>query len=1382
MVDFVPGGLSTTLSLATPGSVSGTIDAVDTYTGWADEDWYQVSLTAGSTYQFDMASAALDGVLKVYDSFGIQWAYADSGWTGDPESLSFSPTSSGSYYVSVSNWDGYTTGSFTLSASVTATGGAVDTVGDWHTDANVGTLAATGSVSGSIDNSYDSDWYAVQLTAGQNYLFSLSSTAPLDTSLSLYDANGWYQNSSWTYQSDESLFFSAPSTGTYYLAVYGDYTNTGSFTLTSSTATAGGGGADAIPDNVTTSATLAVGGSVNGTINSDTDYGDWYSVSLLGNTTYRFDLSAALMDGLLGLYDANGMYLSWADSGWTGDPEALVYTTTQAGTYYVGVSGYSGSGGDFQLGLSQLSTGGSTVDSVGGSSGAASFINIPGQVSGAIDSGTDADWYAVSLSANTLYQFDLSSFFIDGILTIYDANSIEQDYADNGLHVGDPESLYYTPTAAGTYYIAVSGYGDTTGSFQLDAIGYASQSGDFVADSASTTAAVAMPGTVWGVIDSANSTGGDDADWYSVRLNTGSTYRVDLSGAGTLDGMLTLYGTDGTSWLAGADAGYQGGSEYLYYSPTVTGNYYVAVDGWSDTTGEFWLSVAQTSGSSATTDTVGQTVGSSGSVALSSTGEGHVTGVIGDNVDADWYAVTLAANTQYEFNLGSLSLDGVLQLYDSSGTQLAYVDNAWSAGSENLVYATPATGGAYYIGVSGYGGSTGDFLLDIYSSGTVSNVDTVGDTYQTAAAGLLNIGGSAVRGQVDSGADEDVYSVALTANTAYLFDLSSTSLDGTLTLYGFAGEWLNSADYGGTGGAESLYFTPLTSGNYYISAGGWSSSTGSYDLSASAQATASGEVPGDITSTTNLPVPGFVDNQIGSAIDSDWFSIRMNQGNDYIFDLYSNDGLLDGILQIFDANGNTIYDQYGNEAYADNGWYAGDAEHLYFTATATGDYFIGVSSFGGTAGSYSLYSSEAVAAAAVDWADIASYTDIKWNVLDWVNWDTATWLAFDWDYVYADYINWNQLQYEHVYDATDPIAGYAGWNWDFTTTDPGNVQVIGGSANDTALLGIGLDYFSGGDGDDYADGGIGADNLTGGAGNDILDGGSGHDILAGGAGNDTYYVDSTGDSVTETTNVSGSATLGFRLALDLSGSVDKVIASISYTLGSNLENLDLAAGGGNLTGTGNELDNVLTGNEGSNTLAGGAGNDTLTGGAGNDSLDGGAGLDIASYSLSRVSFTVTASGTGFTVADTTGANGTDTLSNVERISFADGSLGLDISGTSGQMYRLYKAAFNRIPDAPGLGWNIGLVDGGLTLAQMSAAFVASAEFSSTYGSLTNTQFLDQLYLNVLSRPADPVGAAWNLNLLDTNAVDRPGMLAAYSESAENQAAVIGQIQDGIWFI
>lgn len=160
--------------------------------------------------------------------------------------------------------------------------------------------------------------------------------------------------------------------------------------------------------------------------------------------------------------------------------------------------------------------------------------------------------------------------------------------------------------------------------------------------------------------------------------------------------------------------------------------------------------------------------------------------------------------------------------------------------------------------------------------------------------------------------------------------------------------------------------------------------------------------------------------------------------------------------------------------------------------------------------------------------------------------------------------------------------------------------VIGTSKNDTINTVAGNDSINGGAGNDTINAGAGNDTIDGGAGNDAIDGGAGNDRMTGGTGNDTYIVDSTGDIVTETSTVSTE--------------IDTVKASITYTLGANLENLILT-GSAAINGTGNSLNNNLTGNQGKNILNGGAGNDTLDGGNGDDTIEGGAGNDTLIASI-----------------------------------------------------------------------------------------------------------------------------------------------------------------------
>ena len=138
----------------------------------------------------------------------------------------------------------------------------------------------------------------------------------------------------------------------------------------------------------------------------------------------------------------------------------------------------------------------------------------------------------------------------------------------------------------------------------------------------------------------------------------------------------------------------------------------------------------------------------------------------------------------------------------------------------------------------------------------------------------------------------------------------------------------------------------------------------------------------------------------------------------------------------------------------------------------------------------------------------------------------------------------------------------------------------------TAINGIGNEL------DNYLTGNAGANVLTGNSGNDTLDGGTGNDIMIGGIGNDSYFVNATGDVVTEN---AGEGT-------------DTVNSSVTYTLGTNVENLTLI-GTSAINGTGNTLDNIIIGNTANNTLTGAVGNDTYITGAGNDSITDASGND-----------------------------------------------------------------------------------------------------------------------------------------------------------------------------
>ena len=103
--------------------------------------------------------------------------------------------------------------------------------------------------------------------------------------------------------------------------------------------------------------------------------------------------------------------------------------------------------------------------------------------------------------------------------------------------------------------------------------------------------------------------------------------------------------------------------------------------------------------------------------------------------------------------------------------------------------------------------------------------------------------------------------------------------------------------------------------------------------------------------------------------------------------------------------------------------------------------------------------------------------------------------------------------------------------------------------------------------------------------------------MTGGIGNDIYDVDNIGDVVIEALNAGN----------------DRILSSVDFTLGDNVDRLYMS--GSAISGTGNGLANLIDGTAGHNVIKAGGGADVIIGGGGDDDLFGEDGNDSFIFGL-----------------------------------------------------------------------------------------------------------------------------------------------------------------------
>ncbi|MFN6337545.1 MAG: tandem-95 repeat protein, partial [Cyanobacteriota bacterium] len=260
-------------------------------------------------------------------------------------------------------------------------------------------------------------------------------------------------------------------------------------------------------------------------------------------------------------------------------------------------------------------------------------------------------------------------------------------------------------------------------------------------------------------------------------------------------------------------------------------------------------------------------------------------------------------------------------------------------------------------------------------------------------------------------------------------------------------------------------------------------------------------------------------------------------------------------------------------------------------------------------------------------------------------------------------------------DGGDGINGGSGFDTVWAGT--GNDIVSGGTENDSLSGESGADSLSGDAGNDTLDGGGENDTLSGGDDNDVIIGGGGNDSLYGEAGNDSMeggdgadylYNDSQGFNTAS--GGAGNDTIYSGGIIDGGLDDDRLYYYTIYLNGAYVPATVMGGAGNDFIsdwfgyhgtlldgGIGNDTIYSSSYNE---SILGGDGDDLLQGSGGTDTLDGGNGVDVAYYGGNLANYVITTNSvTGsVTIQDSrsSSSDGTDLITNVEILSFADDDL------------------------------------------------------------------------------------------------------------------------------
>lgn len=245
---------------------------------------------------------------------------------------------------------------------------------------------------------------------------------------------------------------------------------------------------------------------------------------------------------------------------------------------------------------------------------------------------------------------------------------------------------------------------------------------------------------------------------------------------------------------------------------------------------------------------------------------GQISGSIEVVGDRDWFRIHVNQGGVYSVDVisgsstqaGAALSDPEAYLYNSSSQLIASNDDYQGLGLNSRITFTATYTGFYFIGVGEHGdNATGSYHLTAILESSVQSADDFASN--TGTAGRISQGGMAL-GTVGVEGDRDWFRIDLVEGYTYTVDLIGGAVpqvgpflnDPTLYLRNLNGDELQRNDDFSGSLNSSITFTANYSGQYFLDAGGFGDSVGTYRLSVS----------------SGLPPPGGTSSGAGPASDN----------------------------------------------------------------------------------------------------------------------------------------------------------------------------------------------------------------------------------------------------------------------------------------------------------------------------------------------------------------------------------------------------------------------------------------------------------------------------------------------------------------------------------